>query len=148
MKTKTFIEAEIMLLEEDIRMQKKELENIEEILEEAIEERDSFELDESEYEDVYIEMLDEQGDIYIGNISFSPSDILSKLDPIAYSIGLTDFVDSMDVTESEGYKDLQERVEEAEIEKELLEASIEENEDNLKELKEELEELEELENEE
>ncbi len=142
MKTKTFIEAEIMLLEEDIRMQKKELENIEEILEEAIEERDSFELDESEYEDVYIEMLDEQGDIYIGNISFSPSDILSKLDPIAYSIGLTDFVDSMDVTESEGYKDLQERVEEAEIEKELLEASIEENEDNLKELKEELEELE------
>lgn len=148
MKTKTFIEAEIMLLEEDIRMQKKELENIEEILEEAIEERDRFELDESEYEDVYIEMLDEQGDIYIGNISFSPSDILSKLDPIAYSIGLTDFVDSMDVTESEGYKDLQERVEEAEIEKELIEASIEENEGILEELKEELEELEELENEE
>lgn len=146
MKTKTFIEAEIMLLEEDIRKQKEELESIEEILEEAIEERDSFELDESEYEDVYIEMLDEQGDIYIGNISFSPSDILSKLDPIAYSIGLTDFVDSMDVTESEGYRELQEKVEEVESEKEEIESSIEKNEEKLEELKEELEEMENEEN--
>ena len=146
MKTKTFIEAEIMLLEEDIRKQKKELENIEEILEEAIEERDRFELDGWEYEDVYIEMLDEGGNIHIGNLSFSPSDILSKLDPIAYRIGLTDFVDSMDVTESEGYRELQEKVEEAEMEKELIEASIEENEDILEELKEELKEMENEEN--
>ena len=142
MKTKTFIEAEIMLLEEDIRMQKKELENIEEILEEAIEERDRFELDESEYEDVYIEMLDEQGDIYIGNISFSPSDILSKLDPIAYRVGLSDFVDSMDVTESPEYIELEEKVEALEEEKEALETAIEKMQDEIEELKEELEELE------
>lgn len=142
MKTKAFIEVEIEVLENQLEDKKSELGDIEETLQDAIDERDRFELDESEYEDVYIEMLDEQGDIYIGNISFSPSDILSKLDPIAYRVGLSDFVDSMDVTESPEYIELEEKVEALEEEKEALETAIEKMQDEIEELKEELEELE------
>jgi len=142
MKTKAFIEVEIEVLENQLEDKKSELGDIEETLQDAIDERDRFELDESEYEDVYIEMLDEQGDIYIGNISFSPSDILSKLDPIAYRLGLSDFVDSMDVTESPEYIEFEEKVEALEEEKEALETAIEKMQDEIEELKEELEELE------
>lgn len=142
MKTKTFIEVEIEVLENQLEDKKSELGDIEETLQDAIDERDRFELDESKYEDEYIEMLDEQGDIYIGNISFSPSDILSKLDPIAYRLGLSDFVDSMDVTESPEYIEFEEKVEALEEEKEALETAIEKMQDEIEELKEELEELE------
>ena len=142
MKTKAFIEVEIEVLENQLEDKKSELGDIEASLQDAIDERDRFELDESEYEDVYIEMLDEQGDIYIGNISFSPSDILSKLDPIAYRLGLSDFVDSMDVTESPEYIEFEEKVEALEEEKEALETAIEKMQDEIEELKEELEELE------
>jgi len=142
MKTKAFIEVEIEVLENQLEDKKSELGDIEETLQDAIDERDRFELDESEYEDAYIEMLDEQGDIYIGNISFSPSDILSKLDPIAYRLGLSDFVDSMDVTESPEYIEFEEKVEALEEEKEALETAIEKMQDEIEELKEVLEELE------
>ena len=41
-------------------------------------------------EEMYIDMLNEQGDITIGCLTFSPADILKQLDPVAYRCGLSD----------------------------------------------------------
>jgi len=44
-----------------------------------------------EIENMYCEALDEQGDIHIGSLVYSPSDVLRATDPIAYRVGLADF---------------------------------------------------------
>ena len=40
------------------------------------------------------EMLDMEGDVTIGNLTFSRSQIVRELDPIAYSMMVSDIVDS------------------------------------------------------
>lgn len=47
------------------------------------------------WEDFYIDLLNEYGDVKIGNLTFSPADIIKALDPIAYNEGLLDFEDMM-----------------------------------------------------
>ena len=42
-------------------------------------------------EDQFDELLDEQGDIRIGTLTYSPSQVLKAVDPIAYRVGLSDF---------------------------------------------------------
>jgi hypothetical protein len=44
-------------------------------------------------EELYDEILDEQGFFEIGIYKFSPSQILKNCDPIAYRCGLADFED-------------------------------------------------------
>lgn len=46
-----------------------------------------------EIEDLYVESLDEQGDIRIGSLTYAPSHVLRMTDPIAYRVGLSDFAD-------------------------------------------------------
>ena len=92
---------------------------------------DNFELDESDYEDSYIEALDCEGTITAGGLEFCPSRILSELDPIAYNCGLSDYVDSMDKEESEDYKELTEELENLTSEIEALEEEIEELEEEI-----------------
>lgn len=41
-------------------------------------------------EEDYDDMLDEQGDIVIGSLHYSPSQVLKEVDPIAYRVGLAD----------------------------------------------------------
>lgn len=49
----------------------------------------------NEVENYYDEMLDECYEtVKIGNIEFTPSEILFNCDPIAYKCGLNDYVDS------------------------------------------------------
>lgn len=52
-------------------------------------------LTEEEANKMYDESLNELGEIQIGNLSFMPSEILKKLDPIAYRMGFLDYVDIM-----------------------------------------------------
>lgn len=47
--------------------------------------------------DQYDEMLDEMGTVNAGGYEFEPSRILKELDPIAYSCGFSDWVDSMGI---------------------------------------------------
>ena len=47
------------------------------------------------FEDFYIDLLNEYGDVKIGNLTFSPADIIKALDQIAYNEGLLDFEDMM-----------------------------------------------------
>ena len=44
----------------------------------------------------YIENMDQNGPIIIGGISFFPSDILKKMDPIAFDVGFNDYVDYLE----------------------------------------------------
>lgn len=54
-------------------------------------------MEDYEIEESYKEMLDEcYGVVKIGDSEFWASDILRELDPIAYSIGLTDYTDSLE----------------------------------------------------
>jgi hypothetical protein len=47
-------------------------------------------------EDFYDDLLNEcYGEIVLGNLTFSPSEIIKTLDPVAYHQGLLDFEDVM-----------------------------------------------------
>lgn len=51
-------------------------------------------LDDDDMHDRYDEWInDVHGNVSIGNATFSPSDILKELDPIAYRAGFSDFID-------------------------------------------------------
>jgi hypothetical protein len=55
-------------------------------------------------EDFYDELLNDcYGEIKLGNLVFSPAEIIKRLDPVAYHQGLLDFEDTMleNVTEEE-----------------------------------------------
>jgi cell division protein FtsB len=73
---------------------------------------EQFELEPSDYEDQYIELLDDEGTVTAGGLEFYPSRILSELDPIAYSCGLSDYADSCGLESSEEYNRLCEELEE------------------------------------
>ena len=52
--------------------------------------------DSSIHEKSYRECLDEWGSIRVAGTDFEASEILEKLDPVAYSCGLNDYADGMD----------------------------------------------------
>ena len=107
-----------------------QLEELEIDKEEVQEKIDSFELDEDDYEDQYIEMLDEE-EVIVCGMAFCPSRILSELDPTAYACGLSDYVDGIDKEEDEEYKELVEELESLETQVITLEEEIEELENEI-----------------
>lgn len=55
-----------------------------------------------ELEEMFDEMLDETGEeVKIGYSTFYPSQILANCDPIAYRIGLDEFIDYLQEQEDE-----------------------------------------------
>jgi len=40
------------------------------------------------------EMIDDEGDVIIGNLTFSRSEIVKRLDPVAYRIMVNEIIDS------------------------------------------------------
>lgn len=46
--------------------------------------------------EAYEEMLDSEGDVIIGSLSYPPSLVLASVDPTAYKLGMYEFADSMD----------------------------------------------------
>lgn len=83
---------------------------------------DTFELYASDFIDAYDEMLD---DCYGSFMGMYASRILEECDPIAYSCGLSDYVDGMDIEDSEEYQDYVSQLEELESELEDLENELE-----------------------
>lgn len=63
-----------------------------------------------DYEDQYCDSIDEMGDVVIGSLTYQASRVLKEIDPIAYSCGLNDFVDSLELNPD----DLEEELEELE----------------------------------
>lgn len=87
---------------------------------------DRFEIESDDYEEQYNDLLNESGLVYIGGIEFDPSDILKKLDPIAYRCGLLDYINSIvDYREDQKYNQLTIEMEELENELSNYENEIE-----------------------
>ena len=62
---------------------------------------DTWEPDIDDYEDQYCDAIDEQGDIFICGMKYSPSATLREIDPTAYRCGLVDYVDRLELTPKE-----------------------------------------------
>jgi peptidoglycan hydrolase CwlO-like protein len=102
---------------------------------------DSFELDPDDYEDEYIKLLnDEYPDVDICGYSWNPVYILRERDPTAFRCGLLDYVDTLDVTESEEYKEMEDDVDDLNYEIDTIGEDILKLEDEIDELEDELEE--------
>ena len=86
---------------------------------------DGFELDVDDYEESYKEALDEEGPVTIAGMKFDPSYALRELDPTAYRCGLVDYVDSIEIDETDAYKALETELEELTDEIDALEAELE-----------------------
>ena len=50
---------------------------------------------ESDIRDLFNESLDEQGEIKIGNLTYSPSWVLEQVDSTAYRIGVSEYEDML-----------------------------------------------------
>ena len=110
--TKQELEREIELKRDEITNKQKEINN--------------FKIDPYEHEEDYKENLDSEGEVNVCGLTFSPSKIIEELDPTAYRCGLIDFVDSLDVADDPGYKELEEELETLEDELTDLENELEE----------------------
>ena len=77
---------------------------------ETIEEAEEYIRDEYAPE-LYDDYLNEQGEINICGLTYSPSEVLKEVDPIAYRCGYNDFCDSF-------YDEIEEEEEEEEDEDE------------------------------
>ena len=109
-----------------------ELEGLEDQLSTEVCDLDSLEIDPDDYIEQYEYCLDDLGGEFMG---MSASYILKERDPIAYCCGLNNFCDSVDITQTQEYKEIQEEIE-------TLESEIEDLETNIESLEEEIEELE------
>jgi len=110
--------------------------------------KENFELDPDDYRDSYDELLNEDGEVKIGGISFDRAYILKELDEIAYEQGLSEYVDSIDIEDDYTYGTIVEELEEKENEAIDIQLKIEELENEIEELETEIEEFEEEEEEE
>ena len=90
---------------------------------------DTFEPDEDEAENAYVESLDDcYKEIKIGYLSWPASQVLKKMDECAFRCGLHDFIcnDAADTEGFEGYTELQEELSELQDELSDLETELEE----------------------
>ena len=102
--------------------------------------KDNFQIDPDNYEDSYCDLIDSEGEVEIGSISFERSYILRQLDPIAYRVGLSEYADSMDIEDDETFQELEQDIEGLEEDIESLTSDIDELEEEIEELEEEDEE--------
>ena len=94
--------------------------------------QEQIELDPDDYEDQFDESLDESiPEIEIGSLTYSPSHVLKNVDPVAYRCSLNDFVDSLDVEDSDEYKTLQSEIDQLKSDIEDLESEIEDLENQI-----------------
>lgn len=112
------------------------IKDLKEKLEEKMAEREtketelgSLELNPDDYEDSYDEALDDMGPVRIGSLEYSASHVLREIDPTAYRCGLLDYMDSIDITETKEYKEIEEKLERIDDEIAELESQIEEAEE-------------------
>lgn len=98
-------------------MNNERIEELKKLIADKEKEIKNWEPDQDEYIEQYEEALDEQGDICIGSLHYSPSYVLKEVDSTAYDCGLNDYIDGLDLEPEE----LQQELEELENELEELE---------------------------
>ena len=101
---------------------------------------DDVEVDEDSKYNEYVEMLDCDGEIDVAGYMMYPSTILKECDPTAFRVGLSDYADSLDVEDTEEYKDIAEQIDNLESVIMDTEECIERTEEEIEELNEVLQE--------
>ena len=105
---------------------KNRIEDLEKLIADLENKIEYYEIDESEFEEQYIGMLDSEGPVSVCGMNFDPSRILRELDPIAYNCGLSDYANCIELNEIEEYQDLNFDLEELETELSDLQDELDE----------------------
>ena len=127
----------IELLRAEVEMKEHEIRKMQSQIADKEKQQEQIELDPYDYEDQFDESLDDSiPEIEIGCLTYSPSHVLKNVDPVAYRCSLNDFVDSLDASETDGYKALQEEIDQLQSDIEDLESEIEDLENQIADLNE------------
>ena len=125
----------IELLRAEVEMKEHEIRKMQAMIADKEKQQEQIELDPDDYEDQFDESLDDSiPEIEIGCLTYSPSHVLKNVDPTAYRCSLNDFVDSLDVEDSDEYKALQEEIDQLKSDIEDLESEIEDLENQIADL--------------
>jgi predicted nucleic acid-binding Zn-ribbon protein len=123
------------LLRAEVEMKEQEIRKMQALIADKEKQQNQIELDPDDYEDQFDESLDESiPEIEIGFLTYSPSHVLKNVDPTAYRCSLNDFVDSLDVEDSDEYEALQEEIDQLQSDIEDLENEIEDLENQIADL--------------
>ena len=104
------LESSIVIKQSEITSKQSEIDNFE------------YECSDNEFSD-WIDSI--YPEVNIGSLTFSPSDVMKELDPIAYRCGKSDYESNYDLDNVEEYTDLKDELEILEYELELLDAELE-----------------------
>ena len=125
----------IELLRTEVEMKEQEIRKMKSQIADKEKQQNQIELDPDDYEDQFDDMLDESiPKIDIGGLTYSPSHVLKNVDPTAYCCGLIDYIDSLDVEDSDEYKALQDEIDQLQSDIEDLENDIEDLESEIEDL--------------
>ena len=125
----------IKLLRAEIEMKEQEIRKMQSLIADKEVQQDQIECDPDDFADQFDEMLDESiPEIKIGSLRYSPSHVLKNVDPVAYRCSLNDFVDGMDIEDSEEYKALQDEIDQLQSDIEDQENEIEDLENQIADL--------------
>ena len=125
----------IELLRAEVEMKEQEIRKMQALIADKEKQQNQIEIDPDDFADQFDESLDESiPEIEIGCLTYSPSHVLKNVDPVAYRCGLNDFVDSLDIEDSDQYKALQEEIDQLQALIEDLESEIEDLENQIADL--------------
>ena len=99
-----------------------EFDSLNDLIAELQDKIDNFAINPNGFEEQYNELLD---DLYPEIFNLQPSRILKECDPIQYQCGLNDYVDGIDLIESEEYNELVKELETLQSELEDLQNEME-----------------------
>lgn len=125
----------IELLQAEIQMKEHEIRKMQALIADKEKQQEQIELDPDDFADQFDESLDDSiPEIEIGCLTYSPSHVLKNVDPTAYRCSLNDFVDSLDVEDSDEHKALQDEIDQLQSDIEDLESEIEDLENQIADL--------------
>ena len=101
-------------------------------------ELDNFQV-ECDYEDYEDCLNTNYGDVDVCGMTFASGSALRELDPTAFRIGFNEWVDSLDPSDEDGYRELESELEDLEDELSDLDSELEDLEAELSDLESELE---------
>lgn len=123
------------LLRAEVEMKEQEIRKMQALITDKEKQQEQIELDPDDYVTQFDESLDESvPEIEIGSLTYSPSHVLKNVDPVAYRCSLNDFVDSLDVEDSDEYKALQSEIDDIQDEIDQLQSDIEDLENQITDL--------------
>ena len=125
----------IELLRAEVEMKEQEIRKMQALIANKEKQQSQIELDPDDYVTQFDESLDESiPEIEIGCLTYSPSHVLKNVDPTAYRCSLVDYIDSLDVEDSDEYKALQDEIDQLQSDIEDLENEIEDLENQIADL--------------